>query len=532
MATSRPLLERIALHQTRLRTPGLALDPNGVAIGSKGLVLLPTIERLVAFLSIYTRDRSLADLVGATGAAGDKLEILVVQSKLGTREIVVLFPAPSTTLLDVVADVGRLAGGLTFTGSGRYYVQYRDRMAPFGYDVVELLRAEEGTDFALHHVSFTQTYARERPVDLAQLVVRLEPRRDPTVTASGARPLWLAVEPGVARPLVEYLARSSVEADVGVVELPPESSFDDQPRRVSLFRVPELPPRLERLVTATPGIRAFAPAGPGVVVEVGHKHPIHLAGLPVFPVDGMALLPAHDPGGARAPLVVERLPQMAPVASLVDVRLSTGDVPSAKPVQGAAQIALPLQLAPTVSGARQVTASMMPIEHAPLLRRLAYALPPSALEAASIARVRRRDGAKKDAPAEPSSDLLFVRIPSGVDAIPLGLFFSEHAPGLFVLAGNDVVPACPPAHLASSVGASATSNVFVWREPADAQGTIRALNVSSDAFVPLASALVEPESWGALMPAEVVELARAELEEKLGNVAMGDIGIAPLRGAV
>ena len=45
-------LERIALHQTRLRTPGLALDPSGVALGARGLVLLPTIERLVAFLSI------------------------------------------------------------------------------------------------------------------------------------------------------------------------------------------------------------------------------------------------------------------------------------------------------------------------------------------------------------------------------------------------------------------------------------------------------------------------------------------------
>jgi hypothetical protein len=241
-------------------------------------------------------------------------------------------------------------------------------------------------------------------------------------------------------------------------------------------------------------------------------------------VEGIAMLPAPDPAAARAPLVVDRLPQMAPVASLVDVRLSTGKVPRAHAVEGSVQLALPLQLAPTVAGARQVTASMMPVEHAPLLRRLAYALPPSALEAASIARVQqRRDG---------SGDLLLLRIPSGVDAIPLGLFFSERAPGLFVLAGNDVVPACPPSHLAASVGASATSNVFVWREPADAVTEIRALSVQADAFVPLASALVEPESWGALMPAEVVELARAELEEKLGDVAMGDLGIAPLRGAV
>ena len=513
------LLERIALHQTRLRTPGLALDPSGVAIGAKGLVLLPTIERLVAFLAIYTRDRSLADLVAGSS---EKLEVAIVKSKLGTREVVVILPAPSTTLLDVVADVSRLAGGVTFTGSGRYYVQYRDRSAPFGYDVVELLRADEGTDFALHHVSFTQTYARERPIDLTTLVTRLEPRRDPTIVATAARPLWLCVEQGIAPALVEYLARSAVEAEVGIVELPPESSFDDRPRRMALFRIPELPTRLERLVTQTPGIRAFVPAGIGVAVQVGHRHPIHLTGLPIFPAEGMALLPAAAPGEVRTPLTIDRLPQMAPVIALVDVKLSTGAIPRAKASKEDQRLALPLQLAPSVSATRQVTAAMIQLAHAPLLRRLAYALPTHALETASLARVSSKE----------LGELIVLRIPSGVDSIPLGLFFAERAPGLYVLAGNDIVPACTPSHLASSLGATATTNVYVWREPGDDAVHVRAIAIETSAFISLASALVEPESWGALMPVEVVELARAELEEKLSNVAMGDLGIAPLRGAL
>ena len=57
------MLERIALHQTRLRTPGLGLDAKGVALGAKGLVLLPSIDRLVAWLSVYTREHSLEDLM-------------------------------------------------------------------------------------------------------------------------------------------------------------------------------------------------------------------------------------------------------------------------------------------------------------------------------------------------------------------------------------------------------------------------------------------------------------------------------------
>lgn len=519
-----PALERIALHQTRLRTPGLALDPSGVALGARGLVLLPTVERLVAFLSIYTRDRSFADLLGGEGASTERgLEVFVVRSPLKTREVVVSFPAASTTQLDVVADVARLAGGTTFTGSGRYYVQYRDRTAPFGYDVVELLRVDEGTDFALHHLTFTQSYARERAIDLAQLVARLEPRPDPSATATSARPLWVAAEPGVAPALVAYLARSAVDADVGVVELPAESSFDEGPRRLSIVRIAELPQRLERLVTRTPGITAFLPAGPGVAVQVGHRHPIHLVGLPVFSTNGIALLPAAVAGVARAPIVVDPLPQMGPVNALTGVSLG-GEIVQAKASKPATGLTVPLQLAPSVAGARQVTASIVPIDRAPLLRRLAYALPTSSLDAASIARV------KTSAKGADAREVLVLRIPGGVDAIPLGSFFSERAPGLFVLAGHDLVPACAPSHLAQAVGASASSSVFVYREPGDAPRTVRAFGVETRAFVPLASALVEPESWGALMPAEVVELAQAELDEPLGTVAMGELGFNPMRG--
>ena len=43
-----------------------------------------------------------------------------------------------------------------------------------------------------------------------------------------------------------------------------------------------------------------------------------------------------------------------------------------------AAVSIPLRLAPAIGGARQVTASLLPIERAALLRRLAYALPTSA----------------------------------------------------------------------------------------------------------------------------------------------------------
>src|SRR6185437_11258004 len=107
------MLERIALHQTRLRTPGLGLDAKGVALGAKGLVLLPSIDRLVAFLALYTRQGSLADILRS-------LVVEIVRSKLGAREVTLLFAAESSDRLDRVAEIARLAGGYSFTGTSRH----------------------------------------------------------------------------------------------------------------------------------------------------------------------------------------------------------------------------------------------------------------------------------------------------------------------------------------------------------------------------------------------------------------------------
>src|SRR3974390_610061 len=89
-------LDRIALHQTRLRPPGLGLEAKGVALGARGLVLLPSIDRLVAWLSVYTREHSLEDLM-------PNLELEVVKSRLGTSEITLSFAAESSDRMDRVA---------------------------------------------------------------------------------------------------------------------------------------------------------------------------------------------------------------------------------------------------------------------------------------------------------------------------------------------------------------------------------------------------------------------------------------------
>jgi hypothetical protein len=73
------VLERVAVYQTRLRVPGVALDARGVALGHRGLVLLSSLDRLAMFLALYTEARSLESILGS-------LRIEVVRSTLGASE--------------------------------------------------------------------------------------------------------------------------------------------------------------------------------------------------------------------------------------------------------------------------------------------------------------------------------------------------------------------------------------------------------------------------------------------------------------
>ncbi|MBN4050345.1 hypothetical protein JYT28_01165, partial [Desulfobulbus sp. AH-315-M07] len=92
----------------------MSVDAQGVALGAKGLVLLGSLDRLVGFLSLYSSSASLAELI-------DSLKIEVAKSKLGHREVVLTVAAETTGRMDRIAEIARLAGGHTFTGTSRHF---------------------------------------------------------------------------------------------------------------------------------------------------------------------------------------------------------------------------------------------------------------------------------------------------------------------------------------------------------------------------------------------------------------------------
>jgi hypothetical protein len=487
------MLDRVALHQTRLRTPGLSLDARGVALGPKGLVLFASIDRLIAFLAVYSEQRTFDDLVPT-------LRIEVVRSKLGAREVALSFAAESSDRLDGIAEAARLAGGDTFTGAGRHWVQYRDAAAPFGYDVREVAQAD--TDHVFYHQSYTQAFKVERTLDLRALLLRLGPHVD---AASGREPgpRWLVAEWGLGGALVHYFRRSGVAARAGVAEWPPASELEDEPVRRYLFELPAAPPRMQALLARTPGLYAFVPVAPGAAVEVGFRHPITLRALPIFRESGLVLFR----GRGEPPFELAKRPLLADVEALArfDVRLDA--VSSAGEGQGAAAPALrvPLRMVPSTEPWRNVTATWVDREQFPLLRRLFYLLGPDTLRRATMA---------------VAADGAFVRNPRGVDALPLGLFYRAVGPSLYVPAGWQTLPAVGPEVLTSMFEAAAGR--VVWLRPDG-----HALALEESAFVPLERALLEGHAWAPLTAQAFPRESRAELPALA--LAVESPGVNPLR---
>jgi len=487
------MLDRVAVHQTRLRTPGLGLDAKGVALGAKGLVLLPSLDRLVAFLALYTRQNSLADILRS-------LTVEIVRSKLGAREVTLTFAAESSDRMDRVAEVARLAGGYTFTGTSRHFVQYRDAAAPFGYDIGQISAGDAA--LALYHNAFTQTYDVERAVEVRSLLLRLEPHPDPA-TEREAGPRWISAESGLGPALIHYFVRSGVEAEVGVAEWPPASSFDDGPVVRYLFRVPEVPERMRPLLSSTPGLGVYLPMAPGVAVESGFRHPVNLRACPVFSESSLVLFRGRGLDALELP----RLPALGDVGAFarVEMRKHVATAKPGAPGQKPDGVSIALRLFPSSEPWRHVTASWIRPEEMPLLRHVAYALGPDTLRRARVALTR--EGA-------------FLRHEMGIEGIPVGEFFREIRAGLYIPAGYDAAPAVAPDVLYRALGAPSGHVLFLMRDG-------RTLGVPSDAFVSLETALLEAQSWAPL-DAQSSGLVAA-LSTELPEVSLGSLGIRPMR---
>ena len=255
------------------------------------------------------------------------------------------------------------------------------------------------------------------------------------------------------------------------------------------------------LMARTPGLTTFLPAGPGVAVEMGYRHPVALRACPVFDAQGLVLIR----GRGDEPWTLEKMPQMGDIRAFARVELRSeqgADSLKAIATKLPEPVRVPLRVVPSPSPWKNVTATWIQPAQLSLLRRIAYALPHQTILRTTIALTEK--GA-------------FLRSSHGIEAIPLGTFFVEFHPNLFIPAGYDVTPAVAPEVLYRALGASASQVLFI-------DNLARAIAVDESAFSPLESALLEAQAWE---PVVAESIARA-LEEQAVDLKLEPLGMFAL----
>lgn len=430
---AQPLLEPVAAGQTRFRMQGLAPDARGIAVGRETLVVLPSLDRLVAFLGAYSDEASLDDLVPT-------MTLERVSRDGGGHALLMRCAARDGYAVDRLARLAAAATGQAYTGSGSLFIRGREREAPFGYDLLDqpAIGADEVVAVDVDYLARYRSLDRLDPVDLIQ---RLQLRPVPLPLGGigadpelgGLREMALVlVSPGLADRVLDYLWRTGATMAGFRVSL----EADRQPSLLLRLRTPR--PRTLEVLHRTPGVELLVPVSSRAAVEIGFRHPLHLASASsCFPGEEMFLFR----GAAR------RVERLAGPPRFVDGRhLVRSDETRAATDVGAVDMAeleplrLDLGLRPSVSP-REPRGALIPWEQADLLRRLVYLLPPSALAASQVAAVQAGIVVITGSTIGPRGSAAGL---GAASVVPLGRRLCEVAPGVLVPDGYELWPRVRP----------------------------------------------------------------------------------------
>ena len=449
-AMAQALLEPVAAGQVRFRAPGLAPDARGVAVGAEVLVVLSTMERVVAFLGAYSQESSLDQLLttltierGRRGGPG------------GGHEMLLRFSAGDSHAVDPLARLCAAVRGRLYTGAGAVFVRWRDRRSPFGYDLAELVSAD-GADVVAVDEAFSARYRIVDRIDPVDLILRLELRPDPSPREGPAafegldRVLVLAA-PGLRERALSYLWRVRADfAGCGV-------RLGDDERDATLLRVRRPEARWIWSLHRIPGVEILRPVSGRVAVEVGFRHPIDLrSAAGCFVGEEVLLFRGH----ARR---VERLsepPRFVEGRHLVRAE-GAATLPEAavEPASTGALEALRVDLRLRRSERRREPRGVwVPWEQAELLRRLVYLVPPDVLAASALAPLA-------DGLVVLGTGLLGARSAATLalstgSLLPVGRRLCEVAPGVLVPDGYEPWPRVLPELLRELLGLPADEHAL------------------------------------------------------------------------
>jgi hypothetical protein len=504
------LLEPVAAGQTRFRMQGLQPDARGIAIGRELLVTFPSIDWLVSFLGAYSEEASLDDLLPT-------MTLEHARREGGGHAIVVRCAAGDGYAVDRLARLSMATRGHLYTGGGAVFIRWREREAPFGYDLVSPVSPAADQILVIDR-DYVARYEAVDRMDPVELIQRLQLRRVPMPPGGMARGLedmtLCLVAPGLTERVLAYLWRLEVPMAGTYVHL------DDDRGATLLLRLRQPRSRILDVLHGTPGVELFVPVSSRAAVEVGYRHPIALGSASsCFPGEEMFLFR----GGVGRVERLEGPPRFVDGRHLVE---STGAAALREVGQLRDADLDPLRVEIRIRSSsvpREPRAALIAWEQVGLLRHLVYLIPPSALAASRV--VPLVEGVLVLA-----ASTIGARTPAsaaGLGAgaiIPLGRRLGEVAPGVLVPDGNELWPRIRPQLLRQLLGLGPEDHaVFLSPDAAP-------IRVRPEQLLPLDAALLARLG---LQEASVVEPEVEALEpgairnDRLGRFALWGFGGVP-----
>jgi hypothetical protein len=489
------MLERVTLNQAGFKLPGVAPDMRGVLLGRYGVAILPTFDRLVSFLSVLSQEISLDDIIPS-------LKIYQVATELDVQEYLLFLTGENSYQFDRYARAVRFCDGNFFTGSGKHYVRYRDHASPLGYDI-DVLSPENG-EFVFYEEGRSFSPRKTREISFSEIVFQLRIKKAaPSLQAPMAGEpdledgVWLKVRPGLGPATLHYLWRHRINALASVIgkgTLPPPVPSGDAGgpllrsstlgNKISeeylLLKITRLPQRVFRLLESVPGITLYRSLGANVLIEWGYFHPIRIESCSVaFDKDKFHVLSAGETPYESYP----SLPSLVTIESLLQTHfdlLPTQAAPAPIRLPGpttattSPDFQVPLRLIQDTPRFASITATLIRWTRARLLRKLVYAMPAPILGDCKVASL---------------PDGLFIISPHGLESLPIGDFYQEVAPSIFIPAGMSLSPRVRPEILIDYIGGTPGSYVILTKGVAD---DIRAIALGPDHFEPLGRRALAP----------------------------------------
>ena len=507
------LLEPIAAGQTRFRMQGLAPDARGVAVGRETLAVFAGLDRLVSFLGAYSEESSLDDLIPT-------MTLERARQGGGGHAILLRCAGADSYALDRLQRLVSAVRGELYVGGGTTFVRYRQRAAPFGYDLASPVSAGDD-DVVAVDLDFLARYRVAERLDPVEVIQRLSLRPvplplggvadDPQLCGLAEIALVLCA-PGIAERVLAYLWRSKVPMAGVRVALAGER----RPSLLLRLRAPQ--GRILDVLRKIPGVEVLVPVSPRAAVELGYRHPIHLG-------SAASCLPGNEMYLFRGRVGrVERLegaPRFIDGAHLVAAELGKGRLgePGDARVVGYEPLRIPIRLRAT-SEAREPKGALVPWEQLELLRRLIYLIPPTSLASARLALLDDgvlvlTGGGLGGAGAASLAGV------GAAALIPLGARICEVAPGVLVPDGHELWPRVRSSLMRDLLGLEA-GQMALFRGPGR-----EALRLRPEHLVALDAAVVGRLQLGEgkALPGDLASAGAPQIvNERLGRFALWGFG--------